>query len=753
MQELIPPPRMKYLIPQMLLWLSFAVNAQIRTAYSSSFNSPDDIVEMILGEGVEFSNVIYHGNEYSMGLFNGTFNRGFDSGLVLCTGGISSVIPGNDVRSYRIPGVESDLSKQLELIGAKTFNLFNVITLEFDFIPKSNQLQFDYIFASNEYGSFTCSRYNDIFGFFLSGPGIDGPFENKAKNIALVPNPDDSTLFTNSPVIINTINSGRPSSFDASLCDSIDVNWRSYSKFYVDNSAMTSISFLGHTTPIASIANLIPCKTYHIKIALADCGDGLLNSAVFLKKNSFNSSAKINYTIKSNMFDVFETPWENPKHLYEGCGNASITFKRPDSISGSLARKILVSGAATNKLDFNLTNITNGVVTIPEEDSISTVMISVLNDSIKEGVEEFTLKIYPSIDNCFEISYDSITFKIYDQPDLFINTLEDTLLECSGDSVNLWANAKGGMSGLLASSESYSGYEYQWLGEEESGSIQTVSVHEPKTYYVRVSDLCNQNVLDSTFIDVLPARELRLTSERKTICTDHKDVLCVNILSGSGNYTYKWPTGYLDSCTRVYPGLYPVVVQDKCGHVDTAYAQLVIDSIPDPNFVISKVISDSLGVRLINLTPKLKDLLYSWDFGDSNASEDHQPSTHYFDDAGAYFIRLNVNNITNSCDKESGKWVRVAPSYQFYAPQSFTPNGDGLNDTFNPYMIGHQDYELFIYDRWGRQVFYSNQLDVVWDGRAGSKHLKSGIYVYMIYASEFATGLRFQESGTINLFR
>jgi gliding motility-associated-like protein len=97
--------------------------------------------------------------------------------------------------------------------------------------------------------------------------------------------------------------------------------------------------------------------------------------------------------------------------------------------------------------------------------------------------------------------------------------------------------------------------------------------------------------------------------------------------------------------------------------------------------------------------------------------------------------------------------VKVAPSYHFFAPNSFSPNGDGLNDVFKPIILGHQDYKLLIYDRWGHQVFYSDELAKGWDGTLDDKPLKSGIYVYRIYVTEFLTNLSFQETGTLNLFR
>ena len=69
-------------------------------------------------------------------------------------------------------------------------------------------MTFNYAFGSSEYFNFENTAFNDVFGFFLSGPGINGPFTNNAENIALVPEPSDPTQYTTSPVVINTVNTG-----------------------------------------------------------------------------------------------------------------------------------------------------------------------------------------------------------------------------------------------------------------------------------------------------------------------------------------------------------------------------------------------------------------------------------------------------------------------------------------------------------------------------------------------------------------
>ena len=78
--------------------------------------------------------------------------------------------------------------------------------------------------------------------------------------MALVPDPDDPDSFTDTPVIINTINSGTPSFGDSGPCDDIDPNWQDYSVFFTDNTAQETVNFPGFTVPLTATYNVTPCE-------------------------------------------------------------------------------------------------------------------------------------------------------------------------------------------------------------------------------------------------------------------------------------------------------------------------------------------------------------------------------------------------------------------------------------------------------------------------------------------------------------
>lgn len=231
------------------------------------------VIELIdtSASNLTYSNIRYQGANRAAGIFTGGIidGLGIERGIVLSTGDIANAIgPNQCFKTETVNGWPGD--GHLETIvgyGATG----DATVLEFDFIPAGDHLQFNYVFASEEYNEWVNSLFNDVFGFFLNG-----------KNIALVPN-------TQTAVAINTINN------------------RSFSSLYKDNaypSPPVSFQYLitpcspgdytpfrsefdGFTHVLTATAKVIPGTRYHIKLAIADTGDYSLDSAVFIQGKSF----------------------------------------------------------------------------------------------------------------------------------------------------------------------------------------------------------------------------------------------------------------------------------------------------------------------------------------------------------------------------------------------------------------------------------------------------------------------------------
>ena len=732
---------------------SFNVFGQLVGNCNAPFDTPEGLVEILVGEGVEFSNVTFSGFDCSAGFFNGPSNIGFESGLVMATNGVESINP--DGPGFGIgggAGVDLDLTEQLEIVNATATNLNNLIVIEFDFIPTSDVVTFDYVFASNEYPGYTCSQFNDIFGFFLSGPGVMGGFEDNAINIALVPNPDDTTTYTNTPVIINTINSGVPSFGDSAPCDNIDPDWQDYSIFFTDNNASETVSYPGFTVPLVATANVTACLTYHIKLAIADVADGALNSAVFLKENSFNSPPPIEFVVESNTVNIFNSDSEYIDNLYEGCGEASIVFERPEAIEGDIVFEFQITGEATDLVDYSLTNAVNNQIIMLDGDPTVSLDVLAIYDELNEGSEELIIEILPVDYGCYETDPDTVIFQLHDQPPFSVEALGDNLLDCPGDEAYLSANVSGGVGSLIGSENINEPHTYLWsnLGSDEEYFVYP---QESSTYYLQVTDICGQQANDFIDIGVQTYDPLIASSDTVYICENIEDQICVDVVGGNEGYNYLWSNGDTTDCIFDFHGEYSVVVTDNC-EIDTfTVGQIYLDEAPDPVFSVYQMPDDNLGVDINNSTSVLDGLSYLWDFGDNTGSVVEDPESHYYPESGEYTVTLGVTTEINNCYKELSQVVQVAPLYYYYAPNSFTPNGDMMNDTFSPSVVGIETYELFIFDRWGKQVFYSNDFNNKWDGTFESADAQSGTYNFKVLVKKYYDDTIYEEYGIVTLLR
>jgi gliding motility-associated-like protein len=115
--------------------------------------------------------------------------------------------------------------------------------------------------------------------------------------------------------------------------------------------------------------------------------------------------------------------------------------------------------------------------------------------------------------------------------------------------------------------------------------------------------------------------------------------------------------------------------------------------------------------------PECLDCIYEWDFGDGENAAD-SVVVHQFDGLSDYVIFLTTTNEIGCINTQQ---FQVLGTAYFYVPNSFTPNGDGLNDVFRVVGRGFSEYELTIFNRWGAIVFHSTDPDEVWVGEGGKE--------------------------------
>ena len=135
---------------------------------------------------------------------------------------------------------------------------------------------------------------------------------------------------------------------------------------------------------------------------------------------------------------------------------------------------------------------------------------------------------------------------------------------------------------------------------------------------------------------------------------------------------------------------------------------------------------------------------WNWNFGDSLSyeynSNDLQNPTHLYSDSGVYQITLVVSN-QNICFDTVAHSIKVVPSFDFYIPNAFSPDGDGTNETFYGKGEGFNinNFEMYIYDRWGKLIYSKTGYDETgWDGTFmnNGKVCENGFYSYLIRLTE-----------------
>ena len=360
--------------------------SQLQVSPSNSTTQIQQIVQNQLGGGgISISNISYTGSLNAIGSFQTgavPTNLGISYGLMLASGNVTNAIGPNITGSS---GTNLNTSGD-SLLGTHVSALtYDAAVLEFDFVSFSDSIKFTYIFGSEEYPEYVNS-FNDIFCFFLSGQRPDSGFYNNV-NIAQLPN-------TSIPVSIYNVNNGTSNNGPCSNC-----------AYYVNNTNGTSIQYDGFTVAVTSKAWVIPGKTYHIKIAIADVGDGIFDSGVFIKGESLSS-----YTphIEASLLSAnanFECEEGNNVVLVEASISQVLNTDYCFYLDTSW-------GTASNGIDFSF--VEDSIV-IPAGQLSKTINICPINDNLIEGTETFHL-VYRALGTII----DTLHFNIIDPISSFI---------------------------------------------------------------------------------------------------------------------------------------------------------------------------------------------------------------------------------------------------------------------------------------------------------------------------------------------
>ncbi|MEM6722915.1 MAG: choice-of-anchor L domain-containing protein [Bacteroidota bacterium] len=518
----------------------------------------DDLINTISSSGVLVSNPILNCSSAN-GIGYGTFSVpdgflssfGMQSGIVLTSG---QSINAQGPNSAGGTGTSLGNPGDADLDGLSNANTNDACVLEFDVFAVTDMLQFNYVFGSDEYPEFVNSGFNDVFGFFISGPGIVGD-----QNIALIPG-------TSTPVAINNVN------------DQLNT------AFYVDNQGSScngqSIEYDGHTTVLTAMATVQPCQTYRLKLAVADAGDFIFDSGVFIEAQSLNvgvASISPSYEFSPDL-----------EAAIEGCAEGTLTVQLDMPNMDTTFVAIEYSGTAINGIDYPLLPDT---VAIPPGATTIFLDINPLSDGIVEGVETAIISLQTET-LCGVINYDSAVINIQDD---IILTTQDTISICIGESALLTAD--GAIS-------------YSWSPaatlDNQMSQNPTATPTVSTTYFVTgsasgVTGACG--VTDSTYVEVINPLITISNPDTVFIC-EGQSIQLTSIGTGGGNNIIWSPPFGLDDSQSFTPTASPAVTTtyqatygiQGCASFDQV--TVVVQPAPQLNVVADSIICDGQSLIL-----------------------------------------------------------------------------------------------------------------------------------------------------------
>lgn len=244
----------------------------------------------------------------------------------------------------------------------------------------------------------------------------------------------------------------------------------------------------------------------------------------------------------------------------------------------------------------------------------------------------------------------------------------------------------------------------------------------------------NPVVSNKLIIDRLPTLVADISGTEE-ICFGKDANLSISATGGNGGpYYYAWDNNLgSDTTYTLSPAVsttYTVTVTDSCSTVQQAFFTIKVDPLPIPEFAVKPESATILNPFFDFINQSFNANRWLWNFGDTTFSNEQFPQ-HTYLNPGTYKVQL-IATSAEGCIDSIYNTLYVEEVTTIYFPNSFTPNGDDINDFFAP--VGHSipPYEMTIYNRWGEKIFYTDTNLSPWRGEVQNSGAaaKDGVYVY-----------------------
>lgn len=640
-----------------LFTLSFTVGFSQNITVNDSF-TPQQLIENILVNSgcVSVSNFSASGgnfgtSELSYGYFNANGSSfPFSDGIILTTGKLNSAVGPNSNFSDDGNGSgwtgDSDLNTALGLS-----NTFNATVLEFDFVPNANNISFEYIFSSEQYllnPSPNQCNFTDGFAFLLKETTA-----TTYQNLAIIPN-------TNTPVRVNTVRG------NGTICPPANQVY-----FDAFNTGNYPTSYDGQTKILTAQSVVTPGTSYHIKLVIADEGNGRFDSGIFLRAGSFISEKDL------GVDRLIATG--NPL-----CNNDVLTLNATQV--GATSYQWFQNGnpVGTNSPTYNVTSAGNYSVEININTSCT------LTGSIKI---EYAPNLIVVKDN-FKVCDTNIDgFAPFD-----LATIQTQIFS------NLPANFT---VAFFDSTTSTTPLSSNYINTDDFQQIIYARITNIQNCYGNIPITLNVNVFSETF-----------NNENIGICNNTP----TNISAPSGFASYSWNTNPIQtsqSITVSSTGTYIVTITNADNCTKTKTFSVVTSEVATITNIDVTDFDENL-IATITVTGN-GDYEYSLD----GINFQNSPIFNLAD-SGEYTVYVNDKN---NCG------VVLETFYALSYPKFFTPNGDNYNDIWqikNLDKKGLEHSKITIFDRFGKLLKQFNAGETGWNGYFNGHQLSSSDYWFVL---------------------
>ncbi|MFL5752244.1 MAG: choice-of-anchor L domain-containing protein [Bacteroidia bacterium] len=742
------------------------------TGYAQLTVSPNGsastLVNTIVGPGVTVLNPSLNCNGQAAGTFNASgTNLGITSGIILSTGTAvhasgSNTDDGSSDNSGCFASNGNSNFFDPELNNIEPLATYDGCVLEFDIKPVCSVLNINYVFASEEYPEFVCSDFNDVFGFFISGPNpAGGSYANT--NIAEIPG-------TGIPVQINSINGGSVGSSSGSNPSCVSLG---YSNYYVDNSGGSSIQYDGFTVPLVAAANVTPCAVYHIKLAIADAGDCYYDSGVFLAYHGLTcpqsqvpsitgASTPVNCVNDgSATVNVQNSPgpvtysWApggqttpNISNLTAGVYTCTVGFTVPCPYTQKIyitvtnQNVLTLSASSTNSYCGSPTGTASATANggVPPYSSFSWSTVPVQNTATATQLSPGTYTVSVTDNNGCTVSKPVTVGNTVPVITFNDSIIDATCMQPNGDI--FVKRIVGGTSP----------YTFNWSSSPPQTS-QALNNAAPGTYTFIVTDA--NNCKDSASFTIGNLSNIPLSSGViDEHCFHQNGSATVSVLNGTAPYSYSWshdPSLNSPTASNLGAGHYIVTVTDAVGCMNINAFDLVnVNDVFDGSIYTTPAepnVNQPFELILSNSPNWTLNYVLLPDGSISTSAA----NTLMYEQYGYYHSNFYVTSANNCIDTIDYEFF-VKDFMTVYIPNAFTPNGDLLNPVWFVYGTLVKEIHIYVFDRWGNKFFESDSLERGWDGTVKGAKAPEDVYVYKVVAKDYY-GEVYTYNGTVSLIR